>query len=124
MIPQANATLTQVAEAPRTDTFRDSEVLAAVSLWQGAAGCYYQEKRERTPGAAEDLLVRRSLLVEEGNPVVPPPSGQTAGGFQSEQVVTFTFGGVAQTGTIQHVERRVFPIAGSVQSTRLTLSDT
>lgn len=112
MLPQSNATLSAVANKVPTEAWRASEVAANTAVWSGAVPAYYQEKRQRMEGTAQDLMVLRSLIVEEGRPAVA---------FEPEQVVTFDRGSGNEDGEIQHVERRTLAGMGPVQTTRLTL---
>jgi hypothetical protein len=118
VIPQANATVLKVEAPSTTDEWKpEDEELNPPDAYSGAAPAYYQERRERVlRGEAQDLLVRRTLIVEEGR----PPVGWAAG-----QTVAFRVEGDAadSTATVQHVERRRWAPAGSLQTTRLTLED-
>lgn len=112
-LPQSNCTLTRVQNQANTDAFRDSEEGADTEVWAGSVPAYYQEKRDRVAGGGtQDLLVRRNLIVEEAQPPVA---------FESEQVLTFSFGGTSRTGVVQHVERHVLAGMGNVQTTRLSM---
>lgn len=116
MTVQSNATLTKVRNQGSTDEWDDSESLADPELWVGALDVYYREKRELAGGPTPDYLVRRTLLVDEGQ----PPGVE----WNRDLVVEFTFAGTARTATVRDVERFKWAPAGLVQSTRLTMEET
>ena len=117
MIPQRNAVLVRARQPGSSDEWSDAEVEEGAQAFQGAAPAYYMEKRDRqTNRQTEDLLVRRTLILERG---VPPVE------WESEMEVEFTVDGepATRTATVKNVETRRFAPAGSVQTTRLTLED-
>lgn len=116
-LPQRNAVLVLVRQPGSTDEWRDDEVVEGTQAFAGAAPAYYLERRERQSNRqTEDLLVRRTLLLERD---VPPVDWQT------EMELEFTVDGEpgTQAGTVKNVERRRYSPAGPVQTTRLTLED-
>lgn len=69
-VDQANARLRSVEGAGSTDTYNGPQPDDGGALWTGNAGVYYEQRRERvTTGDAQDVLIRRTLLVDTDIPV-------------------------------------------------------
>lgn len=69
-IDQANARLLKVEGAGSTDTFNGPQPDDGPEAWHGNAGVYYEQRRERlTTGDAQDVLIRRTMLVSSDLPV-------------------------------------------------------
>jgi hypothetical protein len=110
MIPQSNATLTLVTGGGGSEDW-DVSPGAVSTLWDEPVSAYYRSARERTFGATDDVIVRRTLIV---------PSGLRT--WSEGETVTFTTGGTERTGKIQAVEEFSLP-GHPLQTTRLTLED-
>lgn len=111
-LPQSNAILRKVASGGAPADY-DQPAGDDATDFEGAAGAYYREKRERiTTGEGSDVIVRRELIVHTRNPGITYKQGAT---------VTFEVEGETQTGEIQEVVTRRLPGAGPAESTVLTL---
>lgn len=110
-LPQSNATLTRVTGGATTEDF-DRPAGDGSPLWEGEERVYWQEKRERTFGAEQDVIQRRSLIVQTG--LRQWTNGETA---------TITpDGGETITCRVQTVEARSLPgVPAGLQTTRLTM---
>lgn len=112
-LPHRNALLTRVQGSGSTDTWEAA--VAGGDKWSGSVDAYYSEERERrTDGSGSDVVVTRSLVIENGRPPVEIAIGD---------LVFFTFRGAEVAGSVRQVERRELPIAGVTATTRLTLED-
>lgn len=117
MLPQRNAKLLQVNAAGTTPDW-DSPDAIGPEKFKGGAPAYYTERRERSRGpaaggtAAEDMLLRRWLIVEPDHPEVQ---------FEEGDVLRFSYRGTERTGVVDAVEERDLPGKAVIGSIRLTL---
>jgi hypothetical protein len=108
MIPQVNALLTKVTGGGGSEDWTTGPG-AGSTLWEGESGAYFTQKRERTFGPTDDVLVTSMLIVDSD--LREWAEGET---------VRFTRKGIAMTGVVQTVEARDLP-GHPLQTTRLTL---
>lgn len=117
MLPQRNAKLLQVNGAGTTPDWDSPDSLGA-EKFKGSAPAYYTERRERSSGpaaggtSAEDMLLRRWLVVEADRPEVQ---------FEEGDVLRFSYRGTERTGVVDAVEERDLPGQPVIGSIRLTL---
>lgn len=114
MLPQTNATLTQLAGGGGSEDF-DQVAGVDPARWSGSVDAYYQERRDRVYGDnITSVVLRRSLIVANSALPLDVEEGDT---------VTFRFRGQLRSGRVQLIERRDLVAAGDVATTRLTLEE-
>jgi hypothetical protein len=109
MIPQSNALLTEVAGGGSSEDWNTGAGAGTV-LWSGSTPAYFTESRERSFGPTDDVLIRRSLIVETDLRT-----------WSEGEEATFTHRGTEYVGKVQLIEARSLPGVGSLATTRLTL---
>jgi hypothetical protein len=109
-LPQTNATLTRVTGGGGSEDW-DQSAGAGAELWAGSSPAYFRSVRERTFGSTDDVLIRRTLIVETGLRT-----------WAEGETVTFKVGGIEKTGKVQAIEEHALD-AHPLQTTRLTLEE-
>jgi hypothetical protein len=108
-LPQSNALLTEVTGGGGSEDWSTTAGAGTV-LWSGSTPAYFTESRERTFGGSDDVLIRRTLIVETD-----------LRDWTEGETVTFTCRGSEYEGKVQAIEARSLPGVGSLATTRLML---
>lgn len=123
MLPQINAHVCKVERTQAVagvtggyseDYDRPATVGDAITgddVWTGFARAYYMESREREGfgGSGNNMLLRRSMIVESDDPSID---------FEEGDIVSFNFRGTERTAKVQAVEER--ELVGIGGTTRLS----
>src|SRR4051794_37094397 len=107
-LPQANATLTQVAGAGLPAEY-DRAATAGAVKWSGAADAYVlEERRRRRQGGSDDQLIVRDVIL----PALPVS-------LDDDDVLSIAYQGEAIEGRVAGVKLRA--LDGAPEGIRVTL---
>jgi hypothetical protein len=118
-LPQTNADLLKVTRGGgRAEPGADVPAGAGETVFEGLVRVYYQEKQERiTTGEGRDVLTRRILIVDSGDPAID---------WRVDDTVEFHCDGDDDpiTAAVQNdVSRKLATVAGSgVETSRVELA--